>query len=335
MNRFGKTALLFAIALMTLPSCKGRRVVSINTVGTGYTANSAYVFNADSAYSFIAAQTAFGPRVPGTRSQLDCRDWLVNTLKRLGAEVSVHTFDCQTFDKKNLKGYNVIGKINPELGDRIMLCSHWDSRPWADNDSNKKNWTKPIDGANDGASGVGVILEIFRILASNPHVGIDCVFFDIEDWGPGPDFEEEDSKKLYWCLGSQAWSYMARNNGYKARYAVLLDMVGASDATFYKEGVSMKYAASVVDKYWKAAADMGYGKVFVNKDGGAVTDDHYPVNAITGIPAIDIIPYSQSLLGSSFGSTWHTLDDNLQHIDRATLNAVGTVLTNVLLKDFE
>lgn len=335
MTRFVKAALLLTIVVMTLPSCKGRRVVSTNTASTLSAVNSACVFNADSAYNYIAAQTAFGPRVPGTQVQLNCRDWLVSTLKRLGAEVCVQEFDCQTFDKKNLKGYNITGKINPSVVDRIILCSHWDSRPWADNDSNKKNWSKPIDGANDGASGVGVILEIFRILASNPNVGIDCVFFDIEDWGPGPDFVERDRSKLYWCLGSQAWSHMAKNNELKARYAVLLDMVGGAGAEFGKEGLSMKYAPSVVEKYWKAAADMGYAGMFVDKTVGYVTDDHYPINAIAGIPAIDIIPYSSSIFGSSFGPTWHTLDDNLQHIDKATLNAVGSVLLNVLVKEFE
>lgn len=335
MTRFVKTALLLAIVVMTLPSCKGRRVVSTNMGGTLSAANRAYIFNADSAYDFIGAQTAFGPRVPGTQAQLNCRDWLVGTLKRLGAEVSVQEFDCQTFDGKNLKGYNITGKLNPTVGDRIILCSHWDSRPWADNDSNKKNWSKPIDGANDGASGVGVILELFRLLSRNAKVGVDCIFFDIEDWGPGPDFVERDRSKLYWCLGSQAWAHMAKDNAYKARYAVLLDMVGGAGAQFCKEGLSMKYAPSVVEKYWKAAADMGYARMFVDKTVGYVTDDHYPVNAISGIPAIDIIPYSSSIFGSSFGPTWHTLDDNLQHIDKATLNAVGSVLLNVLVKEFE
>lgn len=188
--------------------------------------------------------------------------------------------------------------------------------------------------ANDGASGVAVMLEIARLLASSPDngrpastIGIDFVCFDAEDWGA--PYWGEDPTGDSWALGAQYWS---RNlpQGYEARYGILLDMVGGQGARFYREGMSMQYAEGIVKKVWRAARQAGYGSYFPKSDGGFITDDHVPVNQNAHIPTIDIIPYYPDCAQSSFGPTWHTVIDDMAHLNKHTLKAVGQTLVQVL-----
>ena len=288
-------------------------------------------FNGDSAYRFVSEQVAFGPRVPNTKAHQKCADYLAAKLKSYGAEVTVQKAVVRTFDDKDLNMRNIIGSYNKENPSRIMLCSHWDSRPFADHDPDPKKYNTPIDGANDGASGVGTLLEVARLLSkNNPGIGIDIIFFDAEDYGQPQD--KEPQKEDTWCLGSQYWSKNPHVPEYKANFGILLDMTGAKDAVFLKEGYSMQFAPDIVGKVWNVAYRLGYSSYFVDKEGGFVTDDHLYVNQIRKFPVIDIIHQDQSG-AHSFFEHWHTTHDNMEHIGQVTLKAVGQTLMQVIFEE--
>ncbi len=290
-------------------------------------------FNADSAYQYIQAQADFGPRVPNTSAHQACGDYLASQLEKFGAKVYNQYADLIAYDGTILKARNIIGAYKPESKKRVLLCAHWDSRPYADNDPNPKNHHTPILGVNDGASGVGVLLEIARqIQKKQPTLGIDIVFFDAEDYGI-PEFYEGRHKPDTWCLGSQYWARTPHVQGYNARYGILLDMVGGKDATFYYEGYSSRTARSQMKKIWKKAQELGYGKYFVKEDGGEVMDDHVYVNTLARIPCVDIINYDANNPSNSFGSFWHTVNDTMDLINRNTLKAVGQTVMDVIYNE--
>ena len=285
-------------------------------------------FNADSAYAYIERQVAFGPRVPNTEAHQRCADYLAGELERHGAKVYVQEAVLTAYNGEKLKAKNIIGAFQPEKSRRILLFAHWDSRPYADHDSDEANHRKPIDGADDGGSGVGVLLEIARqIQAKAPAIGIDIVFFDAEDYGT-PEFVDE-YKPDTWCLGSQFWAKNPHVPNYNAEFGILLDMVGSRGATFYKEGTSVQYAARYVEKVWAAARELGYGKYFINAQGGAIVDDHQYVIQGLRIPCLDIINYDPNTR-SGFGAYWHTQNDTMENIDRETLKAVGETVLSVI-----
>jgi len=285
------------------------------------------VFNADSAYGYVKAQVDFGPRVPGTAPHAKCADYLVAKLKSFGFEVMVQTGTIQTYDKKQFNLKNIIASFKPELQSRILLCSHWDTRPIAEKDT--KNPNQPGDGANDGASGVGVALEIARqINLSTPNVGIDIIFFDLEDYGLNGDSGNGPST---WCLGSQYWAKNLHTPNYYADFGILMDMVGGKDAIFTKEQTSVSYAPEVVDKVWKAANDIGYRNYFSPQVQSFVgEDDHIYVNE-AGIKCIDIIEYNQASGG--FADYHHTHKDNIDAVDKQTLKAVGQTVLEVIYRE--
>lgn len=289
-------------------------------------------FDADSAYNFVDKQVAFGTRVPNTATHVACGDYLVAELKRFGADVIEQKADLKAFDGTILKARNIIGTFYPEKKDRILLFAHWDTRPFADHDPNPANYNQPILGANDGASGVGVLLEIARILQNKaPELGVDIIFFDAEDYG-APSFMAQMTDENTWCLGSQYWAKNPHVKDYKARYGILLDMVGAEGAVFYKEYFSMRYAGGVVEKVWDTARNLGYGRYFVDKNGGAITDDHLPVNLDRHIPSIDIIQLDTDS-ETGFGWYWHTLRDDMDNVSKETLKAVGQTVLEVVYKE--
>ena len=292
-------------------------------------------FNADSAYAFTQSQCDFGPRPMNTDAHDRCAAWIIAKFKQYGCSVESQKADLKGYDGTLLRSCNIIASTHPEATTRILICAHWDSRPWADNDPDSTKWHTPILAANDGASGVAVMIELARLLHSNPmphpeggQIGIDFVCFDAEDWGT-PQWADTNDDPDSWALGAQHW---AKNlpQGYEARYGILLDMVGGQGARFYQEGMSQQYAPEIVKKVWRAARQAGYGSFFPKQDGGMVTDDHVPVNNIAKIPTIDIIPYYPQYDRSSFGPTWHTVADDMNHIDRNTLKAVGQTLVQVL-----
>ncbi|MCE3279812.1 MAG: hypothetical protein K0S44_2003 [Bacteroidetes bacterium] len=282
-------------------------------------------FNSDSAYAFIKAQVDFGPRVPGTTAHAKCADYLSSKLKSYGFEVIIPTGQTvRTYDKKQFALKNIIASFKPELQSRILICSHWDTRHITESDT--KNQDKPGDGANDGASGVGVAMEIARqVSITNPTVGIDIIYFDLEDYGDSGNNES-------WGLGSRYWANNLHKRDYIANFGILLDMVGGPDATFVKEGYSVKYAGSVVDKVWKTANEIGYGNYFLPQTVNFVgIDDHVPVNEDAHIPCIDIIEYNQTKGG--FADYHHTHKDNMDMIDKKTLKAVGQTLLEVIYNE--
>lgn len=281
-------------------------------------------FNSDSAYSFVKAQVDFGPRIPGSIAHDKCANYLVAKLRSYGFTVNVQTGTMQTFDKKQFTIKNIIAQFNPAAQNRILVCSHWDTRPWADSDKHNKD--KPFDSANDGPSGVGVAMEIARqINISHPLIGVDIMYFDLEDYG------EDGGEESTWCLGTQYWSKNIYPSNYYAQFGILLDMVGGANATFPKESTSMELAPSAVDKVWKTAEDIGYGNYFVSQTRQFVgIDDHIYVNK-AGIPCIDIIEYNQATGG--FGDYHHTQKDNMSIIDKNTLKAVGQTVLEVIYRE--
>lgn len=315
-------------------SCANSKKASTDETTAAEAAVQVPAFDADSAYLYVKQQVDFGPRTPGSEGHDRCGDYLASKLEAFGAKVYNQRVDLTGYDGRTLKARNIIGAYNPDSKRRVMLCAHWDTRPWADNDPDKANHHKPILGANDGASGVGVLLEVARQLQRQaPTIGIDIILFDMEDYGT-PQFAEtmtDDSDT--WCLGSQYWSRSPHVQGYNARFGILLDMVGAKGSTFLKEGTSMQYAEPVVKKVWRAAKKLGLENYFVDEHGGYVNDDHLPVNEIARIPCIDIINCDLNGKLSSFGDFWHTLDDNMDVIDRNTLQAVGQTVLQVIYNE--
>jgi Zn-dependent M28 family amino/carboxypeptidase len=290
-------------------------------------------FNADSAFVYVKAQTDFGPRVPGSDAHAACATYLQNKLLQYTEHVSIQEFKARTFDGKVLEGKNVIASFKPESKARIMLSAHWDSRPFADHDQDETKHKTPIDGANDGASGTGILIEVARQLSMElPRVGVDIVLFDLEDYGP-PDDAQNDGSNEAWGLGSQYWARNPHTTNYRARFVILLDMVGASDATFLQEGFSMYFAPDKVKKVWDIAHELGYQDYFINQLGGYINDDHYYINEIRNIPAIDIIHLDPASANGSFFDHWHTLDDNIDKIDKKTLDVVGDVVIHVLFRE--
>lgn len=288
-------------------------------------------FVGDSAYFFVERQVKFGPRVPNTLGHQNAARFLINRLKQYGAKVIEQDFEASTFDNQKLQLKNIVASYNLGLQKRILLAAHWDTRPFADKDNGNRNAS--FDGANDGASGVGVLLEVARHLGgqSKPTVGVDIILFDGEDWGER-DGEKQPSlpegQASWWCLGSQHWAKNKHQKNYSAHYGILLDMVGANRSQFFREEVSLEYAGQTVGKVWDAAARLGYSDYFVKQNVAGITDDHLFVNQLAKIPMIDIVHYQAGI--GFFGDYHHTTKDNMSLISKKTLEAVGVTLLNVV-----
>jgi len=318
-----KKTLFILFSILCLLAC-GRTTSNSQSLQT--TRIQVPIFNADSAFQFIQNQVDFGPRVPNTPEHLACAEYLANELRRFGAQVIKQRTDVVTFDGVTLHAINIIGSFQPENRRRILLFAHWDTRPWADADPDPANHNKPVLGANDGASGPGILLEIARQIGmQQPNVGIDIIFFDAEDWGAAYPLNKPDS----WALGSQYWARNPHVPNYRAEFGIQVDMAGAPGATFFREGFSDHFARSFVDRVWNQARMLGFDSFFINRQGGWVTHDHLFVNRLAGIPSISIM-YQNKETPHGFGSFWHTADDTMEHIDRRTLNAVGTTLLHVI-----
>ena len=321
--------LLFFLLLF---SCKPESPPDNNATGpkTGSTAGNTPEFNADSALAFTKVQVDFGPRIMNSVSHERCGQYLSGKLKLFADSVYIQKTTLRGWDSKMLNVENIIASFSPEKNSRVILCSHWDTRPWADQDSVRKN--EPPDGANDGAAGVAVLLEIARLLKnSRPNIGVDIILFDAEDYGQGEDSGVKEVENS-WCLGSQYWSHNPHITNYFASYGILLDMIGAKDAVFTQEAVSEQYASSVNKKVWDAAAKLGYSDFFVYEKTHPLTDDHYYINVMAGIPCIDIIENDKKT-SSHFYKNWHTHQDNIEFIDKKSLKAVGQTLLEVVFTE--
>ncbi len=302
-------------------------------------------FNADSAYQFCAAQCDFGPRTMNSEAHERCAQWISQKFQQYGYTVELQKADLKGYDGTILKSTNIIASSQPSTPNsqlpKVLICAHWDSRPWADNDPDSANWRKPVMAANDGASGVAVMLELARLIQQHDslNVAVDFICFDAEDWGI-PQWDETGDGTDSWALGAQYWakkyqekSLHSQPSTLNYQYAILLDMVGGQGAKFYQEGYSKQKAGRIVEKIWRAAHAAGYGSTFPMQESGFVTDDHVPVNDIANIPCVDIINHYPDCPQSSFGPTWHTVNDDMQHIDKNTLQAVGQTLLQVLYNE--
>lgn len=337
-----KYSLLLLMLMLMLAGCSnapaGSResAAAANTIKSQESSSkvSVPVFSGDSAYRFVAEQVAFGPRVPNSEGHKACSNYLEAKLRSYGAEVTVQTADLTAYNGDVLHARNIIASFQPEKSDRVLLFAHWDTRPWADSDSDPANHYKPIPGANDGGSGVGVLLEIARHLAAQPtEVGVDIILFDAEDYGRH-EADQKDAKfwESTWALGSEYWAKNPHVKDYKARYGILLDIVGAPDSKFYCEGYSMQFAPNLVANVWNTAANLGYSEYFQLYTGGIITDDHVNVYNYRFIPCIDIIncdPESPN----GFGPYHHTMKDDMDWIDSKSLKAVGQTVLEVIYNE--
>ncbi|MBI4545318.1 MAG: M28 family peptidase [Gemmatimonadetes bacterium] len=267
-------------------------------------------FNAQRAHELIRRQVAFGPRVPGAPGHARQLQWMEGELRTRADTLILQDFTHTTGSGRSLRMTNLLARFGPELPDRILLVAHWDTRPTADQERDPARRRQPIPGANDGGSGTAVLLELADVLSRHsPPIGVDLLFVDGEDYGPG---------EMY--LGA---THFAANlpPGYRPLYGVVVDLVADEDPTFPVEGYSAEYAPEVVDRVWSLAARLGYGHIFRRESGGAVSDDHVPLNR-AGIRAIDIIDFDYGP-GNRY---WHTLEDSFEHTSPRGLEAVGAVL---------
>lgn len=290
---------------------------------------------ADSAYAFVKAQVDFGPRVPNTEAHQRTGDFLVAQLKKMGWDVSTQSFEAKAYNGTLLRSRNIIASLNPKATTRLLLAAHWDTRPFNDKEAKDSLNFVPIDGANDGASGVGVLLEVARVMgqsAEKPALGLDIILFDSEDYGQPENYAGQWSPDL-WCLGSQYWAKNPHREGYSAYFGILLDMVGAKNAQFYREGYSMQYAPSVTKKVWQIAQQLGFGKYFIARDSPTIIDDHYYVNTLAKIPMLNIVDYDPQNAESFFPPYHHTRNDNMKIIDKNTLQAVAQTVLQVIYQE--
>ncbi|HLR25783.1 MAG TPA: M28 family peptidase, partial [Fodinibius sp.] len=277
----------------------------------------------DSAYGFVEKQLSFGPRNPGSEGHQETEEYLVKALRSYAGSSLVFRqfFSVKGYNGDSLELTNIVASFNPEHTERIMLSAHWDTRPRADQDTVRQD--EPIMGADDGASGVAVLLELARLFHNYlPPVGVDIVLFDGEDYG-----REGDTARYF--LGSRYWSEHPPVKGYAPRFGILLDMVGGQGAQFPKEQYSLQYAPALVNEIWAIAQEQS-ADPFIDQEGNAISDDHVVINRITGIPTIDIVRQNTGSGESSFAPYWHTHSDNLEIIDKSTLEMVGNVLTELI-----
>ncbi len=307
-------AMMLALTLGTSCASSGSRTAA--TTAEESAVVEAPAFDGDSAYAYVARQVQAGPRVPNTEAHRRIGDWLAAELRRHGARVIEQPMTLTAFDGTRLNGRNIFGQYNPEATSRILLLAHYDCRPWADHDPDPAKRSLPVDGANDGASGVGVLLELARQLkALPPSIGVDILFADAEDWGSEGDDES-------WAMGTRYFAQNPPVAGYAPDEAILLDMVGAPDAVFPREWFSQQSAPGLLTALWATADELGLGERFADRPGGAINDDHIELIRV-GIPAVDII----DLRDSGFNDRWHTTSDTMEGISAQTLREVGQVIT--------
>ncbi|WP_158542150.1 M28 family peptidase [Pedobacter chinensis] len=321
-----KLLILSLIALLGFQACNNNSKQSATTEENTVKLVSPD-FDADSAYAYVKAQVDFGPRIPGTVAHEKCAAYLVSKLKSFGADVKLQGGKTQTHDGKTFQLKNIIATFNPEKKTRVLITAHWDARPFSDQDTDPANHTKPFDAANDGGSGVAVIIEMARqIQHKAPNVGVDFILWDLEDYGKAND---DTQNEVTWCLGSQYWAKNAIATGYKAAYGINLDMVGGGNAQFTQDEISRQAAPGLVSYVWDIGNEIGYSSYFVRIPSGRLVDDHFWMNK-AGVPSIDIVHYNDN---SGFYINWHTQLDNLANIDKNTLKAIGQTVLETIYRE--
>lgn len=284
-------------------------------------------FSGERARKLVEKQVGFGPRIPGTTAHAATAKWLEEEMRGYGMKVTVQNAELTTFDKVKIPITNLYGQLNPEKEERVLVIAHWDTRPWADEDPDPAKREDPVPGADDGASGVAVALELARVLGKNKELkqGFDILLVDAEDWGTEGNDES-------WAMGTRYFTENLPDSVWKEpRAAIVVDMVGDRDATFRKEYFSMEAAPGLVRQIWSIANELGYGSIFPDEPGGAVTDDHLPLIEM-GIRAIDIVDY-RTEPKQGFAPQWHTTEDTADKISAGTLEAVGRSLERFVISN--
>lgn len=317
--------------MLLLAGCKNNNTTPETSASAiDYTQVAVPAFSADSAFAFVEHQLAFGNRIPGSKGWQQCADWLAMQMRRWCDTVIVQDFRAELWNGSTMPGKNIIASLNPLAERRVLLAAHWDSRSWADHDRNDDLQHSPVPGANDGASGVAALMEMARVMSKMPpSVGVDFIFFDVEDQG-APEWSEVYDQDT-WCKGSQYWAQNRHVPYYTAVYGVLFDMVGTQHPRFTKEQISRSFAPGLTDKMWNAAAALGHGNIFVNQETDPILDDHYYVNRLAGIPMVDIV---QNSPGISFFEHWHTTTDDLNSVSADALRTVATVTMKTIYGDY-
>lgn len=313
-----------------LAGCKHKQPERPSVQSIDYTQVIVPAFCADSAYRYTAEQLAFGHRIPGSKAWQQCADYLACQMQRWCDTVMVQDFKATLWDGSTMPGKNIVASLHPQVAKRVLLAAHWDSRSWADHDVNPDLQHSPVPGANDGASGVAALMEMARVMSQlPPSVGVDFIFFDVEDQGV-PDWSETYDEHS-WCKGSQYWARNPHIPYYTAVYGILFDMIGTPEPRFTKEYVSRQYAPGLTDKMWNCAAALGYGSVFVNQNTDPILDDHLYVNQLAGIPMVDVVQNSPTM---SFFQHWHTTTDDMQSVNAKALDIVATVTMKTIYGDY-
>ena len=268
-------------------------------------------FNGSAAYNYAKAQFDFGPRVPGTPAAKQAGDWIIRQMRARADTVIVQSFTYTTADGKKLPLRNILARFRPELPERVLYMTHWDSRPISESAATEAERKMPVPGANDGASGVGMFVALGDVLKkTKPNVGVDLLFTDGEDYGNfGPP-------QVDVLIGAKYFAAHPPSPGYKPLYGVLWDMIGDKDLRIPYEMISFQQAPEVVSRVWQTAAELGYGDIFVQESGGEVIDDHVPLLQ-SGFRVIDVIDLTYP--------PHHTPQDTMDKISAKSLAAVGDV----------
>ena len=271
-------------------------------------------FSADSTLAHVEKQLSFGARVPGTAARDSAASYIAHTLERYGATVTVQPFEVDDpYAPRRIRMVNIVGSFGADEKRRLMLASHYDSRPWADQEADSLLHTTPIPGAVDGATSTAILLEIARLAGAHAPkgTGLDLVFFDGEDYGKEGDIN-------YYVLGSR--HFAANLSGYRPAAAVLIDMVGGAGTTVRREGNSNGLYPLLVDYVFGRASELGLD-YFQSEPGAPMLDDHVPLLK-AGIPAVDLFGYDFA--------AWHTLGDDMSAVDRSKVEQTGTLLRDIV-----
>lgn len=275
-------------------------------------------FDGAIAHRFIREQVAFGPRVPGMEGHALQLAWMDSLLGVWADSVEHQPFSYLTSQGHELALTNVMARFRPEAEHRILLLTHWDTRPWSDQALSEADRELPVPGANDGGSGTAILLHLAQLMAETPPpTGVDLLFIDGEDYGPGTEDMFMGSRYFAGVMPDPIpWSY-----------GLLLDMVGDLDPHYPMEAHSVEYAPAITQRIWRVAHDLGFGAYFPARVGSRVVDDHIPLNE-AGLPTVDLIDFE-------FGPgnrLWHTPQDTPENTSPESLRMVGEVVAELIYR---
>lgn len=310
--------MLLCAALFVAAACRGDAQKSASARSTGKAGATSTGFSGAAAYNYAKAQVDFGPRVPGTPAAKRAGDWIISQMRARADTVVVQGFTYTTATGKKLQLRNILARFRPNLKERVLYLTHWDSRPISESATTEAERKMPVPGANDGASGVGMFVALGDILKKKkPNVGVDLLFTDGEDYG---EFGPPEVDVL---IGAKYFAAHLPSPDYKPLYGVLWDMIGDKDLRIPYEMLSFQRAPEVVSRVWQAAADLGYSDVFVQESGGEIIDDHVPL-LDAGLRVIDVIDLTYP--------PHHTPQDTMDKISARSLSIVGDVATALVTR---